>query len=43
MLQLKGVAKRYAGGELALNDVSFTVAAGEVVALIGPSGAGKAR
>lgn len=41
MLELKGVSKCYAGGELALNDVSFNVAAGEVVALIGPSGAGK--
>lgn len=41
MLELKGVSKRYAGGELALNNVSFNVSAGEVVALIGPSGAGK--
>lgn len=41
MLELKGVSKRYAGSELALDNVSFNVAAGEVVALIGPSGAGK--
>jgi phosphonate transport system ATP-binding protein len=41
MLELKGVSKRYAGSELALDSVSFNVAAGEVVALIGPSGAGK--
>ena len=39
-LSLKGVAKRF-GGLLAVNDVSFDVAAGSLVSLIGPNGAGK--
>ncbi len=39
-LSVKGLAKRY--GELqALHEVSFDVAAGELVAVIGPNGAGK--
>ena len=33
--------KRYAPGTLALDDVSFSVARGEFVAVLGPSGAGK--
>ncbi len=40
LLQVRGLGKRY-GGKVALDDVSFTVAAGEFVALLGPSGAGK--
>jgi branched-chain amino acid transport system ATP-binding protein len=40
MLTLDQVAKRF-GGVQAVSDVSFTVAAGEIVALIGPNGAGK--
>lgn len=39
-LVLDSVTRRY-GATLALNDVSFTVAPGEFVALLGPSGAGK--
>jgi len=35
------VSFRYAQHRLALSDVSFTVAPGEIVALVGPSGAGK--
>ena len=35
------VSFRYARHLLALSDVSFTVAPGEIVALVGPSGAGK--
>jgi branched-chain amino acid transport system ATP-binding protein len=39
-LAVRGVSKSY-GGVRALHDVSFSVAAGELVALIGPNGAGK--
>ncbi|MBN2624905.1 MAG: ABC transporter ATP-binding protein [Acidimicrobiales bacterium] len=39
-LAVDGVTKRY-GGIIALEDVSLTVGAGEVVGLIGPNGAGK--
>jgi phosphonate transport system ATP-binding protein len=41
MLRIESLSKRYAHGELALDDVSLSLAPGEVLALIGPSGAGK--
>jgi NitT/TauT family transport system ATP-binding protein len=46
MIALSGIAKRFPstqknGGVQALNDLSFTVAAGEFVSLLGPSGCGK--
>ncbi|GAU09761.1 ABC transporter ATP-binding protein [Desulfoplanes formicivorans] len=39
-LQLRGISKQY-NGKPVLQDVSFDVAKGEFVALVGPSGAGK--
>jgi phosphonate transport system ATP-binding protein len=41
LLELKNVTKNYGKETAALTDVSFSVEAGEFVAVIGPSGAGK--
>ena len=41
MIAVRGLDYRYPDGHDALLDVSFTLAAGERVALIGPNGAGK--
>lgn len=40
VLRVEGVVRRF-GGLVAVNNVSFTVSAGEIVGLIGPNGAGK--
>jgi branched-chain amino acid transport system ATP-binding protein len=40
LLRVQGAAKRF-GGVQALNDVAFSIAAGEIFGLIGPNGAGK--
>jgi branched-chain amino acid transport system ATP-binding protein len=40
LLRLSGVSKRF-GGLVAVNDISFVVAPGEIVSVIGPNGAGK--
>ena len=40
LLEVRGLTKRF-GGLTALNDVSFSLAAGEICGVLGPNGAGK--
>ncbi|ADO43035.1 ABC transporter ATP-binding protein [Ketogulonicigenium vulgare] len=40
LLQVDGLKKQF-GGLMAVNDLSFTVAEGEILALLGPNGSGK--
>src|SRR5262245_47416427 len=41
MLRIRGLAKRYRTGDLALKGIDLDIPDGEVMAMIGPSGAGK--
>jgi len=41
MLRVRDLALRYANGKLALTDFALTVAAGELVAILGGNGSGK--
>ncbi len=40
VIEARGLTKRY-GSAIAVNDISFTVARGEIFGLLGPNGAGK--
>lgn len=41
MIEIQNVSKRYAKGNLAVNNISFTVPDGEIFGFLGPNGAGK--
>jgi putative ABC transport system ATP-binding protein len=41
VLRIDRASKTYAGGVVALNDVSLTIEQGELLAILGPSGSGK--
>ncbi|AXK35715.1 ATP-binding cassette domain-containing protein [Streptomyces armeniacus] len=41
MIRFEQVSKRYRDGSMAVNDLTFDVAEGELVTLVGPSGCGK--
>ncbi len=41
LIEVRGVAKRYTGGTLALDGINLSIAEGEFLSLLGPSGCGK--
>src|SRR5579862_809323 len=41
VVELRRVSKEFPGGVQAVNDISFEVPSGRIVALLGPSGCGK--
>ena len=41
MIEFRGVSKRYGGGDIALDRMTFSIARGEFVFLVGPTGSGK--
>jgi putative ABC transport system ATP-binding protein len=41
VIELTRVTKKYPGGVTALRDITVSIAAGEMVAIVGPSGSGK--
>lgn len=41
MIEVQNLTKKYGGGNIAVDDVSFTVPAGQVTGFLGPNGAGK--
>ncbi|QNL18442.1 ATP-binding cassette domain-containing protein [Hyphobacterium sp. CCMP332] len=41
VLRVEGLTKQYSGGVLAADNVGFTAAAGELIAIVGESGSGK--
>ncbi len=41
MIEIENLTKRFGGDRTVLDDISLSVASGEILAVVGPSGAGK--